>query len=286
MKRILSVLVVLSMIMSLTGCFGKKEEVVEQVDTSGYEEAISTLQDEINSMKKEIALYDPKYQTTGSFKNRNIVQGGKTAYQKINDKIVLKGTLIENTGNKSNTATIQLSNGTSITPNKNWNVSISTSETTLSIDKAYGTIKLSTYDNDWNPDGVIYEFIKPYFSNNDLDIQSQRDIFVGDDKVGEEAKARILVYDSTSLGNSYRITFGDIMDSEQAKNYNASLDSNVDVVIKAKDKLVDGIFRTGILVTRDGLLEYQFIAESGNADVLVDNLLNTIQINGDSLYLQ
>ena len=286
MKRILSVLLVLSMIMSLTGCFGKKEEVVEQVDTSGYEEAISTLQDEINSMKKEIALYDPKYQTTGSFKNRNIVQGGKTAYQKINDKIVLKGTLIENTGNKSNTATIQLSNGTSITPNKNWNVSISTSETTLSIDKAYGTIKLSTYDNDWNPDGVIYEFIKPYFSNNDLDIQSQRDIFVGDDKVGEEAKARILVYDSTSLGNSYRITFGDIMDSEQAKNYNASLDSNVDVVIKAKDKLVDGIFRTGILVTRDGLLEYQFIAESGNADVLVDNLLNTIQINGDSLYLQ
>ena len=272
--------------MSLTGCFGKKEEVVEQVDTSGYEEAISTLQDEINSMKKEIALYDPKYQTTGSFKNRNIVQGGKTAYQKINDKIVLKGTLIENTGNKSNTATIQLSNGTSITPNKNWNVSISTSETTLSIDKAYGTIKLSTYDNDWNPDGVIYEFIKPYFSNNDLDIQSQRDIFVGDDKVGEEAKARILVYDSTSLGNSYRITFGDIMDSEQAKNYNASLDSNVDVIIKAQDKLVDGIFRTGILVTRDGLLEYQFIAESGNADVLVDNLLNTIQINGDSLYLQ
>ena len=286
MKRILSVLLVLSMIMSLTGCFGKKEEVVEQVDTSGYEEAISTLQDEINSMKKEIALYDPKYQTTGSFKNRNIVQGGKTAYQKINDKIVLKGTLIENTGNKSNTATIQLSNGTSITPNKNWNVSISTSETTLSIDKAYGTIKLSTYDNDWNPDGVIYEFIKPYFSNNDLDIQSQRDIFVGDDKVGEEAKARILVYDSTSLGNSYRITFGDIMDSEQAKNYNASLDSNVDVIIKAQDKLVDGIFRTGILVTRDGLLEYQFIAESGNADVLVDNLLNTIQINGDSLYLQ
>lgn len=286
MKRILSVLLVLSMIMSLTGCFGKKEEVVEQVDTSGYEEAISTLQDEINSMKKEIALYDPKYQTTGSFKNRNIVQGGKTAYQKINDKIVLKGTLIENTGNKSNTATIQLSNGTSITPNKNWNVSISTSETTLSIDKAYGTIKLSTYDNDWNPDGVIYEFIKPYFSNNDLDIQSQRDIFVGDDKVGEEAKARILVYDSTSLGNSYRITFGDLMDSEQAKNYNASLDSNVDVIIKAQDKLVDGIFRTGILVTRDGLLEYQFIAESGNADVLVDNLLNTIQINGDSLYLQ
>lgn len=286
MKRILSVLLVLSMIMSLTGCFGKKEEVVEQVDTSGYEEAISTLQDEINSMKKEIALYDPKYQTTGSFKNRSIIQGGKTAYQKINDKIVLKGTLIENTGNKSNTATIQLSNGTSITPNKNWNVSISTSETTLSMDKAYGTIKLSTYDNDWNPDGVIYEFIKPYFSNNDLDIQSQRDIFVGDDKVGEEAKARILVYDSTTVGNSYRVTFGDLMDSEQAKNYNAGLDSNVDVVIKAKDKLVDGIYRAGILVTRDGLLEYQFIAESGSADVLVDNLLNTIQINGNSLYLQ
>ena len=286
MKKIISLLLVAVMIMSLVGCKGKAQEEAPTVDVSAYEEAISTLQDEINTMKKEIALYDPKYQTTGSFKNRSIVQGGKTAYQKINDKIVLKGKLIEATGNKTNNATIMLSQSTSITPNKTWNVSISTAESTFSMDKAYGTINLSSYDDDWNPNGVIYNHIKPYFTNNDLEIQTQRDIFVGEDKVGEEAKARILVYDSTTIGNSYRVTFGDLMDSEQAKNYNAGLDSSVDVVIKAKDKLVDGIYRVGILATNDGLLEYQFIAESNNADVLVDNLLNTIKVRNDNLSLQ
>ena len=286
MKKIISLLLVAVMIMSLVGCKGKAQEEAPTVDVSAYEEAISTLQDEINTMKKEIALYDPKYQTTGSFKNRSIVQGGKTAYQKINDKIVLKGKLIEATGNKTNNATIMLSQSTSITPNKTWNVSISTAESTFSMYKAYGTINLSSYDDDWNPNGVIYNHIKPYFTNNDLEIQTQRDIFVGEDKVGEEAKARILVYDSTTIGNSYRVTFGDLMDSEQAKNYNAGLDSSVDVVIKAKDKLVDGIYRVGILATNDGLLEYQFIAESNNADVLVDNLLNTIKVRNDNLSLQ
>lgn len=301
MLKFLSIFLCLTVVLSITGCFSKKsnteqmtvvdttpvEDSIRQEIEGEYAEYLDSLEKQVSSMKEQLAVYDGRYKSSEAFKGKSILQAGSIAFNKVSDKVVLDKTIIKSSMEQAGLeSTIHLGNKFSLNP-LNWITKLSGSQVSLSISNtAYGDLNFYKPSSRLKVDDIYDYVIKKFFEANDLEELSTRDIFISNKKIGKEATSRMIIHDSTANGFNQSVPALTLFDSEQLVSYGLTSDSDVPIIINIDgDKEVDAYFRLGCFYSGGYLVTYNFIIETENGSILVDNLINSIKQGSNSVYL-
>lgn len=288
-KKISLLFIGILVIISVIGCRKKTNEAEVITYT---EEQFNDVSNRYNQLKNELAIYDDTYKSLDSFRKLAVIQAGIMTFNKIKDKIVLNYGIANENDNYSvaslgQETLISIGNNIKINP-IGWTIQTSTSEIDCSIPtKATGKIKFLTYYGDFDTLNVDSDWLYPFLGNNNLTLQSMRDIFYNSASCGKETTCSIDILDSTTNGQELRLNANSILDKDQLNYYGLDSDSEVDVIIKLDEaNKINAKLRSGLFYANGVLCEYQFVVYDNNSRLLVDNLINSITINNNNVYLK
>lgn len=292
MKKILSIILILSLILCSTGCLKKKgtQQVEEEVTYS--EEEYLALQQQVKQLENELAIYDESYKTKKAFKSKSVLPSGVMQFNKISDKIVLSNAPDTNseyfTGAGLN-STIQLGKIISIDPT-GWTIRTGTDLIEFYLNNnAYGKISLTKDNTDegLDTDLIKYSFLTNFFKDNALETSNLQNIYLGQSaEIGSEYTAPIYIYDSTTQGKEINKAALQIFEEDELAEYNMDKDADVNLMLQIDtDKEYKATLRVGQCLLGEYILTYSFIELTPSGKTAVTSLLRTIQYQNNNVHL-
>ena len=300
--KLISIFLCLTMTLTSTGCFSKKKKEAETVaaeeNSISYEEELrntieaeyadlyASKDQELQSIKDQLALYDGKYKTSDSFKKKTIAQAGNIEFYKVKDKIILDRKVINSAVGSSAGFDSSISVGKFTISPTNWNVNLNASKLNLSLNNtAYGDINFYTPSSKKITNSSLVGLVTKVFEENNMDEISSRGIFLDNKEIGYESIAKIMIKDTTTNGSTLTVPALSILDSSQMEEYGIDKDGDVSITLNIDENDKDAYFRLGLLYTGGTMIQYNFIYTSENGSILVDNVINSIKQGNKSIYL-
>lgn len=301
--KLISIFLCLTITLTSTGCFSKKKKqeaetaAVAENSISYEDELRSSLEaeyadlyaskdEELKSIKDQLALYDGKYKTSDAFKKKTIAQAGNIEFYKVKDKIVLDRKVINSAVGSSAGFDSSISVGKFTINPTNWNVNLNASKLCLSLNNtAYGDINFYTPSSKKINNSNLVGLVTKVFEENNMDEVSSRSIFIDNKEIGYESIAKIMIKDTTTNGSTITVPALSILDSSQMEEYGIDKDGDVSITLNIDENDKDAYFRLGLLYTGGTMIQYNFIYTSENGSILVDNVINSIKQGNKSIYL-
>lgn len=229
MKKRALVLVGLCILVSVSGC-GKKEDEVNY--ESLYTQAMNgkgEAEAKVQNLQLALASFDSKYESDIDLSRYTVLNTGERVFTKFNDKVYFDGDIkFEATDAISNDSRLNLVSNISIAPSDTWLIQTKTSNTELyNINGIYGQMKIYRVYNGVAADFIYSNYIKGFMEENQFPDLGQQMLFMGSSKCGVEVTSKVHLRDS-SLGSDKRMIRNDaIYSSEELEAMQSEADKAV-----------------------------------------------------------
>lgn len=206
MKKRALVLISLCLVMGVSGCGKKKEELdYEQmyVNAEGERQKAAA---KVEELKLALASFDTKYESEVDLSRYTVLNTGERSFTKFNDKVYFDGEVkFDSTDAISNDSTLNLVSNISISPSDTWLIQTKTSNTELyNVNGIYGQMKVNRIYNAVSADFIYDNYIKEFMESNKFPNLNQQMLFVGSSKCGVEVTSKVHLKDTT-LGSDKRM---------------------------------------------------------------------------------